>query len=91
METKKQPSNSPVVISSRQMMHTLSTAASSAAVASGYNVFMFLMALLDIMTSLKALLKFLHNNSLLIHNILSKSLKKHLKLPNCKIHLPECK
>lgn len=50
---------SPVVISSRQMMQTLSTAASSAAVASGYSVFMFLMALLDIMTSLKALLKFL--------------------------------
>ncbi len=44
-------------ISSLQMMQTLSVAASSSSVASGYQVFMLWMALLDRITSLNAFLK----------------------------------
>lgn len=48
-----------VVISSRQIIQTLSAAWSSSGVASGYKVFIFLIARLDNITSLNAFLKFL--------------------------------
>lgn len=48
-----------VVISSRQIIHTLSAASSSSAVASGYRVFMLRIARRERITSLNAFLKFL--------------------------------
>jgi len=48
---------SPVTISSRQIMQTVSVLAKSSAVASGYNVFKLRMARLERITSLNAFLK----------------------------------
>lgn len=67
-----------VNISSRQMMQTLSAAASSSGVASGYNVFMFRIARRDRMTSLNAFL-----NDLKTMNICVKGLNTKKSVLSC--------
>lgn len=61
------------------MMQTLSAAANSSGVASGYNVFMFRMALRDSITSLNAFLKALAKNINVLEVLMSEILRFIIK------------
>lgn len=66
-----------------QIIQILSDKVSSSGVASGYKVFIFLIALLDNMTSFSAFLKFLLDNENIIYIY-------YVKIISCKYSIIEC-